>query len=103
PLVAVVPVLLRGGADVGLPAVGQLAGGVVEAAIVTIGRAEVSDGGLEEIAGDVSLMLGAVVSAPPLWRAVAVALGAEGEAGLEVSIRLLRCQQQRDPLLQLGA
>ena len=58
-LMAVVPGFLRRGSEVGVPAVGQLLRGVVEAGVLLVGHQVMIDGRFEEVAGGVAFVIAA--------------------------------------------
>ncbi len=92
-LMAVVPFLLRGRPDVGVPAVGELLGRVVETQVLAPGEVVVGHSGFEEVARDVALVI-APVSRGPVFAI------AQGEGGLEIAVRLLSGQNLGNPILQ---
>src|ERR1019366_3051868 len=94
-LVTVVPGLLRRGAEMTGPAVGQAARRVVEAGVFFIGHLVVIDGGFEEVAAGVALVVGAVGRIPVLKPAAlddaaASVFAIKRERRLQVSVGLLR-------------
>ncbi len=94
-LMAVIPLLLAGaGADVGGPAVGEFLRGVVEAKVLSLGEGVVVDGGLDEVAGGVALVIAAMFGHPVLGPPVAIG---ERVGGLEVAVGLLRGEDDGDP------
>jgi len=97
-LVAVVPVLLAR-SQVGGPAVGQFLGRIVQPLVRAVGQGVVVDGGLDEVAGHIALVVPPVPGIPPLGPAGPVG---QGIGGLEIPVRLLGGQDLGDPVLQGG-
>ena len=83
--------------DVSHPAVSQLFGGVVEPQVLAIGQRVVVDRGLNEVAGDIALVIAAMLRRPPFRPAAPVS---QRIGGLQISIRLLSCQDDGDPFFQ---
>src|SRR5215831_711036 len=105
---AVVPGLLRRGAEVVGPAIGELLGGIVEARVLLIGHQVVVDGRFEEVARGVAFVIAAMRRVPmrelaALDDAAASALPIERERGLQVAIGLLRREDDWNPLIERGA
>ncbi len=73
-LMAVEPVLLAR-PEVGHPAIRQPLGGVVETPIRALGQGVVIDGRLDEVAGDVALVIAAIAGVPALRPGIAVGQG----------------------------
>ena len=107
-LVAVVPRLLRRGADVIRPAVAELLGRVVQTEILAFRHHVVVDRRLDEVAGDVALVIPPVGRGPPLapgsppagGRLVGARRVAQRERRLQVAVGMLRGQDLRDPVLE---
>ncbi len=107
-LVPVVPRLLRRGADVIRPAVAELLCRVVQTEILAFRHHVVVDRRLDEVAGDVALMIPPVGHGPSLHPGSPPACGrlvgarrvAQGERGLQVAVGMLRGQDLRDPVLE---
>ena len=107
-LVPVVPRLLRRGADVIRPAVAELLCRVVQTEILAIRHHVVVDRRLDEVAGDVALVIPPVGHGPPLppgsppacGRLVGARRVAQRERRLQVAVGMLRGQDLRDPVLE---
>jgi hypothetical protein len=101
-LVLVVPRLRGGGTDVVAPAVREFSGRVVEARVLSAGGGVVVDGGLQKVAGDIALVIGAPLPSPE-GAAGDLAVASQprqGEGRLEVSIRFLGGQDLGDPVFE---
>ena len=92
-LVTVVPGLLGWRADVVVPAVGQLLGGVVESLVAAAGQQVMGHGGFQEIAGHVAFVVPSVSGRP----ALAIA---QREDGLHIAVRFLSGEDLGDPVVQ---
>ena len=93
-LVAIEPFVARFRADIGVPAVRQFFGGVVHAHIFAIEGDIISDAGFDKVAGGVAFVLAAGNSGVPVAAAV------EGEAGLQIAVRLLGGEDDRNPTVE---
>ena len=104
-LMSVVPGFLGRRSEVGVPAVGQLLGGIVQAGILLVGHQVVVDGRFQKVAGGVAF----VIAAPfPVRERSGVDIAAgvdagQGEGGLQIAVGLLRGQDRGDPVFQGGA
>ena len=102
---AVVPRLLRRGAEIVNPAIGQLFGRVVHPGVLLVGHQVVVDRRLQEIPGDIALVIAAVGRIPVLEATgiddvSASAHSGQREGSLQVSIGLLRGQNLGNPVLK---
>ena len=98
-LVTVEPLLLAR-TDVRDPAVGQFLRGVVQAKIFAVGQRVVIDRGFDEVAGDIAFMIAAMIGRPALRPILAIG---QNIGGLQVAIRHLRGEDDRNPALQRRA
>src|SRR5262249_20614289 len=90
-------------ADIIAPAVGKFLGRIVEPPVLAAGHVVVRNRGFQVIAGHITFVLAAAARAPMLRDSASIARGSERKPRLQVTVGLLRGEDDWNPLVNLVA